>query len=446
VPTINEIIQKCPCEFQKSTTNHSLVKWHYKQTHNEEVNNFKFSERKKMKTRFFKTTILSLMTLASLFIMSNRLSAVSPPGVVVSHFPQSSGIYIGSPGLCILPDGTYLASHDEFGPKSTEMTGGPGRTRIFRSNDKGETWKQIAVIDGQYWSSMFLHKETLYHLGCDKVFGNIVIRKSSDNGVTWSTPTDSSNGVLFEGTYDTGPMSVLVHKGRIWRGVAHMDKALNETGGWGKGYAPMVISAPVDADLLKAESWKKTNYLPYNSAYLNGQFQCWLEVNMVVSPQGELCGISRVNTFPGNGEQVAFIKISPDGEKISFDPQTGFVKFPGATKKFSIHYDEKSQRYWTISNEIAPEFQMEILGSIRNRQALSCSKDLKTWEKCQVVLEHPDHLTHGFQYIEFTFDGDDIIFVSRTAFDDEENGAHQAHDANYLTFHRIKNFRDLKKD
>src|SRR5262249_16985968 len=39
--------------------------------------------------------------------------------------------------------------------------------------------------------------------------------------------------------------------------------------------------------------------------------------------------------------------------------------------------------------------------------------------------------------------GDDIIAACRTAYDDGKGGAHSAHDANYLTFHRFANFRTL---
>ena len=41
------------------------------------------------------------------------------------------------------------------------------------------------------------------------------------------------------------------------------------------------------------------------------------------------------------------------------------------------------------------------------------------------------------------FDGDDIVAVVRTAYDDGGDGAHNNHDANFLTFHRWKNFRKL---
>ncbi len=58
---------------------------------------------------------------------------------------------------------------------------------------------------------------------------------------------------------------------------------------------------------------------------------------------------------------------------------------------------------------------------------------------------------HGFQYLDWQFEGNDIIALSRTAYDDAEGEAHNQHDANFITFHRIENFRkyaamEFKKD
>ena len=60
------------------------------------------------------------------------------PGIVIAHSPASSGLYIGSPSICILPDGSYLASHDLFGPASNEFV--QPVSRIYRSVNKGKTW------------------------------------------------------------------------------------------------------------------------------------------------------------------------------------------------------------------------------------------------------------------------------------------------------------------
>lgn len=64
----------------------------------------------------FSTVILLLS------IIWNPVHAQSSkvPGVVVNHIPAHTGIYIGSPSICILPNGDYVASHDQFGPNSTE--------------------------------------------------------------------------------------------------------------------------------------------------------------------------------------------------------------------------------------------------------------------------------------------------------------------------------------
>jgi hypothetical protein len=72
---------------------------------------------------------------------------------------------------------------------------------------------------------------------------------------------------------------------------------------------------------------------------------------------------------------------------------------------------------------------------------LMSSPDLKSWTIQRTILEHPDPLQHAFQYVDWQFEGKDLIVASRTAFDDETGGAHRAHDANYLTFHRVNNFR-----
>jgi hypothetical protein len=82
--------------------------------------------------------------------------------------------------------------------------------------------------------------------------------------------------------------------------------------------------------------------------------------------------------------------------------------------------------------------------AIRNTLALIRSADVRNWEIRSILLDHPDVHYHGFQYADWLFDGDDIIAVVRTAYDDTETGADSAHNANYLTFHRFENFRNTQ--
>ena len=74
------------------------------------------------------------------------------------------------------------------------------------------------------------------------------------------------------------------------------------------------------------------------------------------------------------------------------------------------------------------------------------SSDLVHWRHRQTLLEDDSGLSPedsarltGFQYPDWEFDGDDIYYLLRTAYD----GADNYHDANRITFHRVKDFRKL---
>lgn len=49
---------------------------------------------------------------------------------------------------------------------------------------------------------------------------------------------------------------------------------------------------------------------------------------------------------------------------------------------------------------------------------------------------------HAFQYVDWLFEGDDLIAASRTAYDEGLGGRSQFHDAHFLTFHRVRHFRN----
>lgn len=81
---------------------------------------------------------------------------------------------------------------------------------------------------------------------------------------------------------------------------------------------------------------------------------------------------------------------------------------------------------------------------VRNTLALCSSDDLRNWRVERIAMQSTNTAHHGFQYAGWQFEGKDIAAVVRTASDDAEGSADNQHNANYLAFHRIKNFRKKK--
>jgi hypothetical protein len=68
-----------------------------------------------------KSLVNAIAILLCMWVVSpaGELTPPSPsrvPGLVIDHLPASSGTYVGSPSIAVLPGGDYVASHDLFGP------------------------------------------------------------------------------------------------------------------------------------------------------------------------------------------------------------------------------------------------------------------------------------------------------------------------------------------
>ncbi len=363
------------------------------------------------------------------------------PGAIVYHVPARTMKYVGSPGIVILPDGTYLAKCDLFGPASNEYV--RPTTLVFSSIDGGNTWSFKSGVKGLFWASIFHHCGSTYMMGTSRCMGHAVIVKSDDGGESWSTPRDDKSGLIIKDWSHTAPVPVVVHEGRLWR-------AMEKTSGpfpWDRRFSAFMASAPEDANLLRADSWTLSERLAFDQAWLVGRSplcdwpRVWLEGNAVEAPDGGIVDVLRIDQC-GEKELAAIVRIGPGGREASFDPANGFIEFPGGAKKFTIRHDPRTDRYWTMANA-GPE---SCSGGrdpfkVRNAQTLISSSDLVNWKIERTILHHPDVKRHAFQYVDWVFEGNDIILVSRTAFDDGMGGAHDFHDANFLTFHRVRNFR-----
>ena len=354
------------------------------------------------------------------------------PAPVITHSPAHTRQYIGSPGIVVLPDGTYLVSHDYFGLGTNNDT-----TCVYASIDHGITWEKRAELQGQWWSTLFFHHDALYFIGTTKEYGACVIRQSTDGGRTWSSPVDAEHGLLLsDAMYHCAPVPVLSHNGRLWR-------AMEEYTGpqWGS-FKAFIMSVDENADLLNAANWRCTNRIGVSADWLDGHVGGILEGNALLTPRGVVADLLRVH-HPDYHERAALMTVSPDGSTLSFDSVHEFLPLPGGSKKFTIRFDEISRRYWALLNP-APADPIPGLrpNEVRNTLVLASSADLRQWRQHRVLLQHPDVETVGFQYVDWVFYGDDILAAVRASCPEADGTpAHNYHDANYLLFLRVPGFR-----
>lgn len=376
---------------------------------------------------------------ASSILIGEDIRISEPPaplGTPICISTNQDRNYITDPTVAILPGGEYLAAC------KSRFDGENSVVRILKSKDKGITWSYVTELSSVGFFNFFVLNKSVYLMGTKGGFNQIILLRSDDGGLTWTNPTDAENGLLTEAkSYHSASTATVFHNGRVWR-------AMEDNIPLGKRFfRALVMSAPMESDLLDANNWTLSEALPYDRSWLGDSvaFNGWYEGNVVVSPEGEIVNVLRVETFKYN-EHAAIIHYSKDGKSPSFDPKTDIVPFPGGEKKFTIYFDSVSHKYWTLSNMIFKEDHgKEHAGLLRNRLVLSCSADLYYWEVSDTLISHPDPHFHAYQYVDWRIDGDDIIAVARTASDSPRGLSTRQHDANYFTFHRFADFRKNKK-
>lgn len=363
---------------------------------------------------------LSLLC-TTLFVLAAGSEAISAepdfskvPGTVVSHSNVKTKRYMPTSSIVIMPNGDYVVAHDHGSFRHNQA---PGIVKVFGSSDKGRTWKHLSTTGGRH-HSLFLHRGAMYLIGPEHQYGDAVIRKSTDGGKTWTEPKDKKTGLLRDDYgYHSAGVPVVKHKGRIWRAfeIAH--------GGGRPNWTCVVFSAPEDANLMNADSWTVSEEIHHK-----GNWRQWIEGNVVVTPDGKLVNILRANG-KGTRNKAAVVHISDDGRKLSHDPEQDIIDMPGGHLKFTIRYDHQSGRYWSLVN---PD---------RNILVLASSEDLREWKTHKTLFALPKKLS--LHYTDFLIEDDDIIFTARTAYPDGMGGPKNRHDNNFITFHRILNFRTV---
>lgn len=350
------------------------------------------------------------------------------PGVVVHRLPVPSlaerltgrAVYTASPSIAVLPSGEYVITDNLFGPGSGADRS--GTTQVFGSHDRGQHWETLAVLRDMKRGSLFVHRGSLYLLGYRAAPGDILIRRSDDGGRTWTEPRAETSGLLLRGTFGGTPNRPVIHGGRIW--IAQSGKR--------------VLSAPVEADLLRADSWTLSGKADTSGGPF-GKGQIITEAQVVASPETGVVVLPKIQSRAF----TVLLRAGPKPKKIRDPQDQDWVALPGGEKKFAAGSDPVSGWFFALTNPVLPAYRDSGWSPemIRNAAALVVSRDLRDWRIATVFLESPNVDYEAFQYLAYDFDGDDLVIAARSAFEVGDGKPPRGHDSNLTTFHRLENFR-----
>lgn len=387
------------------------------------------------------------------------LAESSPiPGALISQTPTgpdrralSHGI-VATPSITRIDNGVLVASHDFAGSGAHEDT-----VRVFRSADNGLTWTRMSTLNGHFHSTIFAHTYTppvgapvhsLYLIGRNGKRNHVVIRRSLDEGATWSAPVDVISGG--SGTAN----APVIHNNRLW--IARGSQALSVSLTSGD-------LAACDGDLTQA-AWVATNGITANNVpgWPAGVTKGFFESQIVKTPTGLYVLPKLINQGPD--AYTARIRIN-NASSATFE---GFSLMPGGWTKFGVRQDEVTGTIFALTNPLlshhladVPPGNLQITdpvtgekntvqvpapGMVRNTLALLASTDLVNWTVRKLILYTPEVATEAFQYPNFLIDGDDLLVVSRTALKYDGQSPDRGHDSNMITFHRVENFRQASRD
>lgn len=400
-----------------------------------------------------------------------------------SSDPQNIPLY--TPSILALPGGRLVSAYERGG---TARANNAAYAFIQTSDDHGKTWTQRGALRMTH-ARLFTAGKSLYYLGQR---GDLQVARSDDRGETWSEQVALTKGQ----SWHQSACNVWHANGNVYlvmeRRVASENKA------WPVGsLAPVLLRAREDADLTKRESWTFASELVFSDlipGYKKNEPALemfgvpffkqgypdratvattpkrrtmspmgWLETNVVqitdpnhvwFDPSGHTFHLfMRAHTGGTGYAALAKVVEQPDGamktqlEHAPSGKTMLFLPMPGGQMRFHVSYDEKTKLYWLLGSQATdsmtradrlPPERYDLPNNERHRLVLHFSKNMVDWcfAGAVAITPSPGQARH---YASMDIDGDDLVILSRSG----DSRAKSAHDGNLITFHRVKNFRDL---
>lgn len=408
--------------------------------------------------------------------------ALAPNYVVVDESPDPQNIPLYTPSILRLPSGRLIAANERSGKWKKE--GKPG-ARISTSDDGGLTWT-LRGSGNITHGRLFQAGNAVYYLGHED---DLMIMRSDDEGETWGEPKALTEGQVWHQT----AANVWYTKGNVY---LVMERLTGEEGGFWSRLAPVLMRARESDDLTKRESWTLASELPFIDVlpgfrenkmptdFFGIPFfpqthpdtnvlarkplrqmhpMGWLEANVVqfqdpnhywYDPSGKTFHLfMRAHTGSTGYAALAKVTENDDGtmttslEKTPSGTSILFLPFPGGQMRFHILYDEKTKLYWMLGTqatdsmsriETLPPNRFGLPSGQRQRMVLYFSRNMVDWCFAGLVDKVAGN-KESRHYAAMDFDGDDLVILARSG----NERAKTAHNGNLVTFHRIKDFRNL---
>lgn len=431
--------------------------------------------------------ILSALLFVPTFVCAKEkggpVRALADDYVVLGESPDPKTIPLYTPSILSLPSGRLVASYERGGKR----VDGEPFAYILTSDDGGKTWTQRArhsITHGR----IFKAGKSLYFLGHN---GDLKIARSDDDGITWTAEVNLTEGERWHQT----AANVWHTKGKVYLVMErHVENRIIDC--WSVGQlAPVLMRGDENADLTRRENWTfaselnfsdiipgyrenepqmdffgvpffRQNYPHRAPVHTRGRYMApmgWLESNVVqimdpnhywYDPEGKTFLLAmRANTGGvgyaalaqvvenDDGSMTTGLVYAPSGKKMLFLP------FPGGQMRFHVLYDSQTKLYWMLGTQTVDSMtRADRLGPLRfdlpynerQRMVLHFSKNMVDWCFAGLVAEG-NGSKEARHYASMDIDGDDLIILSRSG----DERAKSSHDGNIITFHRVKNFRDL---